>query len=85
MSEYAVGQPGMEPELIECKECHQELPESAYYDAKHHTRCRECTKARHRDWYQAHREQSYASNRARLDRIAAGEPSSIRYKRAEPE
>lgn len=71
-----------EERLIECP-VHGLLPASAFYDANHRSRCRECVKQKYRDWYQANKAKRRASGQARLERIERGEPSSVRYKRVE--
>ena len=68
-----------EPELVECPKCKRKLPVSAFYPGRF-WECREDQKKRYRDWYANHKQQREASIQARQERIANGEPSSIRYK-----
>jgi hypothetical protein len=68
----------------QCAKCEQTLPLSAYYPGRY-GECRECTRRRYREWYRTHKEQRDISRGARRERIARGEPGSLRYKREAPQ
>jgi hypothetical protein len=73
-------EPGMTTaRLSECAVCDRKLPRSAYYESNRWV-CRECLKARYRKWYAANRERRAAASKARLERIANGEPSNSRVR-----